>query len=312
MVTALVLLYFGFNFLKGIDFFSSNKRYFAVYDNVDKLTVSNQIYLSGFSVGRVSDITILKSNGNKVLVELEINSNIELTDSTIALLTGDFLGNKYITLSVLPGSRTLQPKDTVKSMLDKGIADILTESAVPVADNLQATLRNFNTLVDNLNKNSLELDTVLVRFKATPYALNRTINNANVKMDEVVKGVNTAIDNLNRVLTDMRPMMANLKTVSDSLKMIELGKTMRKVQETLTSLNATLEQLEKGDNTASKLLTEDDLYNNLNQLLLSLDTLATHFNTNPKHFLGPLGMNRKRIERDLKKQEKEQARKSDE
>src|SRR5690606_12310799 len=178
MVTALVLLYFGFNFLKGIDFFSSNKRYFAVYDNVDKLTVSNQIYLSGFSVGRVSDIAILKSNGNKVLVELEINSNIELTDSTIALLTGDFLGNKYITLSVLPGSRTLQPKDTVKSMLDKGIADILTESAVPVADNLQATLRNFNTLVDNLNKNSLELDTVLVRFKATPYALNRTINNA--------------------------------------------------------------------------------------------------------------------------------------
>ena len=36
-------------------------------------------------------------------------------------------------------------------------------------------------------------------------------------------------------------------------------------------------------------------------LLLNLDSLADHLNKNPKHFFAPLGKSRKRIERDLKK-----------
>src|SRR5690606_34693082 len=98
MVVALVLLYFVFNFLKGIDFFSSSNKYYAIYNNVDKLTNSNQIFLNGLSVGRVGEIEILQENGNRVLVTLEIDSNIELKDSTTAILTGDFLGKKSILL----------------------------------------------------------------------------------------------------------------------------------------------------------------------------------------------------------------------
>ncbi len=36
---ALVLLYFGFNFLKGIDFFASRSKYYAIYDNVDPVGI---------------------------------------------------------------------------------------------------------------------------------------------------------------------------------------------------------------------------------------------------------------------------------
>jgi len=50
-------------------------------------------------------------------------------------------------------------------------------------------------------------------------------------------------------------------------------------------------------------MTDDSLYVNLNRLLLNLDTLAVHFDENPKHFLAPLGKNKKRIEKDRKKAE---------
>jgi phospholipid/cholesterol/gamma-HCH transport system substrate-binding protein len=73
----------------------------------------------------------------------------------------------------------------------------------------------------------------------------------------------------------------------------------------MNSLNTSLALLSKGDNTMSKLMTEDTLYVNLNKLLLSLDSLATHLNENPKHFMAPLGKSRKKIERDLEKQRKE-------
>src|SRR5690606_42129340 len=90
MVIAITLLYFGFNFREGIDFFSTNNKYCAVFTNVDKLTESNQVYLNGFAVGRVSDIRIEQAK-NRVLVELDIDSEIVVTKSSVAVLNGELL-----------------------------------------------------------------------------------------------------------------------------------------------------------------------------------------------------------------------------
>ena len=65
---SLLMLYFGSNFLKGIDFLSSTKRYYVVYDNVDGLIVSNPVMVNGYSVGRVSKINILQELNNKILL----------------------------------------------------------------------------------------------------------------------------------------------------------------------------------------------------------------------------------------------------
>ena len=84
---------------------------------------------------------------------------------------------------------------------------------------------------------------------------------------------------------------------------MELNKTVAKTQQTLDNLNRALSKLNNDDNTVSKLLKDDSLYLNLNRLLLNLDTLAIHFDNNPKHFLAPLGKSKKRIERDRRKSE---------
>ena len=104
MVVTITLLYFGFNFLKGIDFFSTSNKYFAVYEDINKLTESNQVFLNGLAVGRVSDITIEQSR-NRVVVELDIDSKIVLTDSTEAVLDGELLGGRFIVLEVYPGKK---------------------------------------------------------------------------------------------------------------------------------------------------------------------------------------------------------------
>lgn len=300
MVVSLVLLYAGFNYLKGIDFFSSTKKYYAVYRNVDKLMPSNLVYINGYSVGRVSNIQFQQQK-NRVVVEMEINSDIILGDSTVALLNGDILGTKFIQLDVGSIARPLNPKDTVRSEIAKGIADFLTE---PVAD-LQSTLRKLNFILDNLGNNSQKLDEIFDGFKATPIILNNTLRNANSKMDSLTHSIRSVTTNVNRTLDKLQPTLANFKTISDSLKSVELNKTLTKAQQALTKLNATLDKVNKGDNTMSKLMTEDTLYVNLNKLLVSLDSLSKHFNQNPKHFMAPLGKSRKKIEKDLEKQKKE-------
>ncbi len=305
MVVTLVLLYFGFNFLKGIDFLSSRSKYYAIYSNVDQLMPSNQIYLNGVSVGRVSRIQIQQVK-NRVVVEMEIDSYVVLGDSSEAILNGDFLGTKFIQLNIGNFSRQLKPKDTLRSTVAKGITAILEESAVPVADNLQTTLRKLNTILDNLSRNSQKLDVIFEDFKATPGLVNNTIANANTEITQLSDSVQRLTGNLNRSLRKLDPTLNNFAVISDSLKSVQLNKTLSEISATLNGVNETLKKFNSGDNTVSRLMTEDSLYVNLNNLIHSIDSLANHFNQNPRHFMAPLGKSQKKIQRDLQKQRKEE------
>lgn len=299
MIVAITLLYFGFNFLKGIDFFSSTNKYYVVYANVDKLTESNQIFLNGYAVGRVSDIEIQQIK-NRVVVELEIESDIIVTSNSTAILNGELLGGRFIQLHIQPG-RKLEPEDTLQADVAKGLMDFFTESAEPVADNLQTTLKKLNLILDNLQLNTKRLDTVFKGLQPTPALLNKTLATANNNINELSVSFKSVAGNLNSSLQDLKPTLANFQTLSDSLKRMELNGTINKAQQSLSKLNETLARLNDGDNTMSKLITEDTLYVNLNLMLKSIDSLATHFNQNPRHFLAPLGKSKKKIERDLKK-----------
>lgn len=297
---ALVLLYFGIDFLKGRDFLETTHKYYAIYDNVDQLQKANPVLVNGYAVGRVSAIRIMQERDNKVLVELDIDSDIVLYDSTRAILDSDFLGTKSILLVIGPPINPKQPKDTVIAEVAKSILQTISSTAEPVADNLQTTIRKLNTVLDNLARNTASLDTLFWSIKGTPQQLNKTLAKSSEKLDELTAALKTTTLHLNETMVDLKPTVKNFQTFSDSLKRIQLNKTLLKTQQTMSTLNETLAKLQKGDNTASKLLTEDSLYVNLNKLLLSLDTLAKNFNNSPSQFLGPLGKSRKKIERERK------------
>jgi phospholipid/cholesterol/gamma-HCH transport system substrate-binding protein len=305
MISSIVLLYFGFNFLKGIDFFSSDYKYYAIYQNVDKLTESNQIYLNGYAVGRVSDIEI-QQNKDRVIVELSIDSDIEVNDASLAVLNGELLGGRFIQLVVGNGTRKLNAKDTIKSDVAKGLADLITENAEPVAANLQTTLKKINNMLDTLNHSASKINAILTDLGSTPKLLNSTIASVRGNVGELSGTFQTVGTNLNSTLTELRPTIENFKTLSDSLKQIELNGTINKTQQTLARINETLTKMNSGKNTVSKLMTEDSLYVNLNTLLNNLDSLANHLNENPRHFMAPFGKSRKKIEKELKEQHKEE------
>lgn len=304
MVVSIVLLYVGFNYLKGIDFFSATNRYYAIYSNVDKLQASNQVFINGYAVGRVSRIQFQQMK-NRVLVEMEIDSEIILGDSTVAILNGDILGTKYIQLNVGSIANPIKAKDTLQSQVAKGISDFLAENAAPVADNLESTLRKLNTILDNLATNSAKLDVIFDEFQKTPKILNKTLSNTNSKVDALADNIRTVTVNVNGVLTELKPTLTNFKTFSDSLKSLEVQSTLNKAKDALTRLDAVVAKFDRKDNTLGKLMNEDSLYVNLNRMILDLDVLAKHLNENPNHFFAPLGKKREKIERDLERQRKD-------
>ena len=289
MIVAIVLLYFGFNFLKGIDFFSSSNTYYAYYENVDKLAESNQVMLNGYAVGRVSKIEIQQAR-DRVLVTMDIDSDIVLGDSTKAVLNGELLGGRFILLEVeRTFHRKLEPGDTLQASVAKGIADLIAENAGPVADNLSTTFRKINTILDVLANNTRRIDSIFIELKATPVLLNKTLATTNKNIDGLGGSFQSVATNLNGTLTELKPTLENLKVFSDSLKTLQIKAAISNAEQALGNLNQTLAKVNSGKNTISKLMNDDEVYVNLNKLLNSLDTLANHLDQNPRHFFAPFG-----------------------
>lgn len=299
----LVLLYFGFNFLKGIDFFEKKKTYFAVYDNIDQLAVSNPVLINGYAVGRVSHIKILQGRSNHVLVEMEIDADIIISDSTKAILNSELLGGKSVLLKMGHSRKSLKEGDTLRTEVAKGMFDVLSETATPVATDLQTTLRKFNAAIDNFSKNFEKLDVILTKLQTTPDLINKTLVTTNSNIETLSVSFKNDAEKIGVLLDELKPTLLNVKAISDSLKFLKLNQTLNKTQLVLTSLHESLDKLKKGDNTMGKLMTEDSLYVNLNKLIINLNQLTRHFDNNPKHFLAPLGKSKSRIEKDLRKEE---------
>lgn len=304
MISTIAVLYLGFNYLKGIDFFSSSNKYYAIYDNVNGLNVSNPVLINGFTVGRVSAIRLLQSNIDQVLVEIDIDEEITLGDSASATLNSDFLGNKSILLYPGDIKRPIKPNDTILAVLDRGITDILAESAQPVANNLESTIKKINVVLDQLASEKGKIDSILMSFQRAAETLRPSIIKTQRSLDSVLTTYNQTGLKISTTLDNMQPTLKNFEQLSDSLKVLEYGKTITQINTTLEMLNGAIDKLTNNKGTLGKLMTEDSLYVNLNQAVQSLDQLLLHIDTQPKHFFAPLGKSAKKIEKDRRKAEK--------
>lgn len=286
-VVAIVTLYFGFNFLKGIDLFKDTNNYYALYQNIDGLTVSNPVVINGLSVGRVSNIDILQEKGNIVAVEVNISSNIKLGLGTVArLVNTDFLGSKAIELMLSDSSLVYyEDGDTLKSGVDEGITEFLKQNAAPVADNIGTTITRINAILESFQGNSEKINATLDHIEGITGSLNRKMPAMQDRIIWLLDSLNKNSQELSVVMASLKPIMANVGQITDSLKTLELSKTLKKAQTTLDNLNANLEGLKAGEGTMGKLMHDDSLYIYLSNTARDLDRLFVDLEENPGRYV---------------------------
>ncbi|MEM8893674.1 MAG: MlaD family protein [Bacteroidota bacterium] len=300
-IVAGVILYLGFNFLKGIDFFSPVKKYYALYENVDGLIVSNPVIVNGYSVGRVSRIAILQDKDNQILVEMDVDENLVLSDSTTATLANsDFLGSKAIILDIGEIKTPLEDGDTIISVVDKGLSELLA-SAQPITDNLSITIRRINEILLGLQGSGEKINTTLDELNGTLGGVNRLIAKNEESITAAISEFSLTMTEVKKRIESLDPIINKSGETLDKINALELEQTLRDVSVLLASMNETVTSINEGQGTVGKIMTDDELYNNLNQAMLSLDSLLVHFNQYPKHFMAPLGKSYKKVQKELSK-----------
>ena len=284
-IVALSMLYFGFNFLKGADFFSSKYKYFVVYDNVGSLQPSNPIKLHGVQVGQVKSTELMTNRGNKVLVTLEIQKNVLLTQGSKVMLTSELLGGSALMLQIATGGKQLQQGDTLMADSEKGIQALLQEQALPVVKNADSLIINLNRIVKQFDQTGYVLNKLLTTTDQTASGINATVAQNRQAIAATLANVNALSASLIETEKSFKPILGHLNTATDSLKALRVGETLAQANSAVATLQKSLTALEQGQGTAGKLLKDQTLYDNINRTIVSVNKLMTNFRQYPKRYV---------------------------
>ncbi|MFC2125134.1 MlaD family protein [Bacteroidota bacterium] len=286
-IICITLLYLGFNYLKGKDFFSSSNRYYAIYSNIDGLTVSNSIYINGLSVGRVSNIIFMQNMENQILVEIDIDDNITLDESAVAILISEgFLGGKAIKLEIPDEiENPIEPGDTLKSTVDVGILESITERTLPVADDLGTTIKMLNSILENFQGTELELKEAMIELRKTIISYRMLAVKNQEDINAMMASLSSMAMNLDSASEELKPLLANANTFMDSLNTLRINELMQTAHSTFQNLDTLLANLNEGEGTAGKLLHDDSLYFYLTRTAEDLDKLLVDFKENPGRYV---------------------------
>ena len=285
-VVTLLMLFFGFNFLKGSDFFSSNHKYTIIYDNIDGLTASNPVQINGLTVGQIRNIKILQDQNNKLLVTIEVKSGIRVTKGSRAVLADDgLLGGKLIRLGINPGAPQLENGGMLVSAKESGLSALIKEKTLPVLNNVDSLTYQLNRVVGQFDQTGIVLNRTLASANAGVRTLDLAINENRAGLKATLDNVNRLSSSLVETEKQLKPILAKADTFTDSLQGLQLKQTLGSVNKTVDNLQKILGAINEGQGSLGKLTTNDSLYRNVNATTASLEKLLTDLRENPKRYV---------------------------
>ena len=276
-IVAIVVLFIGLQFLKGMSLFSSNEVYYASFNDISGLSTSSPVYANGYRVGVVQGIDYDYSQPDHIVAALDLDPKLQLTRGTTAQIESDMLGNVKLVLHFGNQADGLLSKgDTILGVMQQGLmakAASMMPQVEQLLPKLDSILSAINTLVNDP-------------------ALNGTLQNA----EELTAKLNTTATQLNKLTVQLGSkvpsvmekadgVLANTEKLTENLGQMDLAATMQKVDATLASVQQLTAALNSPKGTMGMLMNDAQLYQNITTTMRDVDSLLVDFKLHPKRYI---------------------------
>ena len=274
-IGALLILFFGINYLKGISMFKPESYYNVEFENINGLSLSSPVFANGFKIGIVRDIQYNYAKPGHVLVGIELDEHMKIPKGSRAELVTEMLGTVKMNLLLdLQNTTYYNEGDTLPGSANNGLMGAAEQDLLP---KLQQMMPKMDSILGSLNK-----------LLADP-ALAQTLHNA----EQLTASLNATSEQLNKLMsTDVPQVMgnvnditANLKVISGNLKGVDYASTILKVDSTLANVRMLTDKLNRKDNTLGLLMNDSSLYQNLNATATNAASLLKDLETHPKRYV---------------------------
>ena len=273
-IVALVLLFFGMKFLKGVKLFDNSENYYIAFKDAKALSKSSTVYADGFNIGIVSNVSYDYNHPGNVVVEISVNHNVKIPHGTIAALDEAMLGGCTLNLTMGPNpADRYMPGDTIIGSAANG----LMTAAADVMPKVEQVLAHVDSLILTLNKLAQDPN------------LPKVLENA----EQITDNLNQSSQQLNQLLGKDIPQMTktfnkageNVVTLTDNLAQLDLQTTVNKVNTTMDNVQAATNKLNSGEGSLGLLLNDTSLYGNLNTTVNSATNLLEDLKENPHRYV---------------------------
>ena len=276
-IVGILIMYFGINFLKGMNLFSTNNAYYMTFDDIQGLGASTPIYADGYKVGIVDGLEYDYKENGPIKVKVDIIKDLRIPQGSKAEIVKDLMGNLQVNLLLAKNPRErVEPGGIIPGAVNGGMMDkaanlvpvvekmlpkldsILTSVNALLADPaLAASLHNVETITSNLTVSTRELNTLMA-------GLNKQVPG-------MIGKANGVLDNTNR-------LTANLAS-------LDVQGTLNKVNQTLESAHQFTEKLNSNQGSLGLLMNDTKLYDNLTSTMSHADSLVIDLKAHPKRYV---------------------------
>lgn len=284
-VVALVLLFIGLNFLKGINVFQSTNTYYVKFKDIAGLSVSNPVYANGFPVGIVRSIAYDYERGEDVVVSIELDDEMKIPAGTHAELETDLMGGIKMQLLLGPNpTQNITQGDTITGGMHQGMMDKV-QTMVPAIEKM---LPKLDSIMTNLSK--ITADPALAQTLHNTAEITANLKETSAQLNQMMKAdVPQTMASLKRTSANAERLSANLAKLDVQTTFDNINKTISNAQElseNLGSMTANLDsKLKSKDNTLGLFLNDRSIYDNLNSTLSHADSLMIDLKAHPKRYV---------------------------
>ena len=284
VLSTILLFIFGFNFLKGSSLLDKQKTIYAVYNEVDGLLVGANVMINGLSIGNVTELDFLP-NSTKILVTLKVKDKLNFSSkSTASIYETGVLGGLAISIDpIFDRQSIVKTGDTLNSSVRPGLTELINRQIEPLSRQLQSTITSVDSIFTGASNilNSQTQEEIKESINVLTSAI-KAINSSSIIIEKTLTDKNSQINN---TIDNFEKISSNLSEVSGELNSFGLSNLLSNLELSVDGISSIVNKLDSDKSTIGKLINEDEVYNNLNSSIESLNLLISDIKENPKKYV---------------------------
>ena len=244
------LLYFGINFLKGINVMNNGRVFYAYYDNVSGLTEGNSVTVKGYKIGTITKINFDLEKENLLKVTLHIENGINIPLNTIAkIMSPDLMGTKGISLSLGDTSVMSVSGSELASSIESSLQDEVNAQILPLKNKTEQLIGSIDSVMtvitsvlnkdarESLTKSLVSLDRTFSTLSETMLVVDKMVNENEKNISTIMTNFNSISSNLNASNEEIKNIISNFSSISDSLAKADILSTLSSIDKITSKIN---------------------------------------------------------------------------
>ena len=290
-VATIIALVFGVNYLKGINILNDNRNFYAGYENIGCLQVGSPVMVNGYQVGMVSDIDLLIEKDQNLLITINIEREFPIASNSICrIVNQDLMGTKAISLELGDSENKLAVGDTLTSGIEGSLQDEVNAQILPLklkAEELIGSVDSVMMIVtavlnkdtrENLRNSLQSLDETFALMSKTMVKVDSMVDLNDDRIAKVIQNLESISSNLEGSNGEIKNILTNFSTLSDSLAKADVAKTLKNVSGIVAKIN-------NGEGSIGLLLKDDKIYANFEKSTRELAALLEDIKKHPSRYV---------------------------